>query len=105
MDLLRNAGAEVVGPTTTLADTIALAGSSSLACAVLDVNLGQELVFPAAQLLRQRSIGLVFQTGWAALEKLRLDWPDALVLTKPVPADLLIRTVHEACRRCGWTPS
>ena len=38
-DLLRDAGAEVLGPAATLADSLALARSASLTCAVLDVNL------------------------------------------------------------------
>ncbi len=93
VSLLQNAGAEVLGPVTTLTDTIAIARSASLSCALLDVNLRDEDVFPAAQLLKQRCVRIVFQTGCGEPERLRQEWPDAAVLTKPVPSSLLIRTV------------
>ncbi len=45
-DLLRNAGADVVGPARMLADALALARSASLSCAVLDVNLRSVFFLP-----------------------------------------------------------
>src|SRR5271165_1970633 len=51
--LLEDAGADVVGPAGTLADTLALARSASLSCAVLDINLRREFVFPAAEVLKE----------------------------------------------------
>jgi hypothetical protein len=101
MDLLADAGAEVLGPVATLADTLALARSSSLTCAVLDVNLGSQLVFPAAQVLKDRGVGIIFHTGNCEWERLSQDWPDAWVLTKPAPLKLLIRTICEACIQAG----
>ena len=51
---LRDAGAEIFGPAKTEADATALARTAPLTCAVLDVNLGCELVFPVAHVLRER---------------------------------------------------
>ncbi|MGO9985035.1 MAG: response regulator [Rhodomicrobium sp.] len=101
MDLLGNAGAQIVGPAATLAKTLVLAKSATLTCAILDVNLGNELVFPAAQVLKERGIGMIFYTGCEDWEKLSQDWPDAQVLTKPAPLALLMRTVCGACCRLG----
>ncbi len=102
VSLLQDAGAEVLGPATTLTDTVAIAKSALLSCALLDVNLRDEVVFPAAQLLKERSVGIIFQTGCSEPERLRQEWPDATVLTKPVPSSLLIRTVCDACRGIGF---
>ena len=97
--LLQNAGADVLGPARTLAGTLALAKSASLTCAVLDVNLGQEVVFPAAQVLKERGVSIVFYCGYGEPERLRRDWPEAKVLIKPAPYELLMQTIREACGR------
>jgi DNA-binding response OmpR family regulator len=102
MDLLRKAGAEVLGPAATLADALALAGLAALSCAVLDVNLRHELVFPAAQRLKECGVPIIFHTSHSEPERLRQDWPGAVVLTKPAPHKLLIRAVCEAFRGVGF---
>ena len=93
---LENAGAQVFGPVKTAADAIALAETAPLTCAVLDVNLGCELVFPAAQVLKDRNIKTVFCTGYGDLHGLQVHWPDAQILAKPVRPQILIRTVRSA---------
>ncbi len=95
-DVLQKAGAEVLGPAKTLADTLAFARSSYLTCAVLDVKLGCELVFAAAQVLKDRHVGIIFYTGCDDPEGLRRNWPDAQVVSKPAPAQLLIRAISTA---------
>jgi two-component system, response regulator PdtaR len=95
---LQRAGAQVLGPTLTLAHTLAMAQTAPLSAAVLDVSLRGEEVFPAAQELKERGVGIVFYTGYAAVDQLRRDWPDAQVLTKPVPARLLVEAVRRALR-------
>lgn len=102
-DLLRNAGADVLGA-RTLAATLAFAQSAALSCAVLDVNLRKEVVFPAAQVLKERGIGIVFYTGCSQTEKLRQHWSEAQVLIKPAPHELLMRTICTACGRCKPLP-
>ena len=93
---LENAGAQVFGPVKTAANATALAQTAPLTCAVLDVNLGCELVFPAAHVLKDRNIKTVFCTGCRDLHGLQLDWPDAQILAKPVRPQILIRTVRSA---------
>ncbi len=94
--LLRDAGAEIFGPVKTAADATAFARTAPLTCAVLDVNLGCELVFPAAQVLRERGINTIFCTGHGDLHVLQQDWPDAQVLSKPVSPQRLISAVRTA---------
>ena len=93
---LGDAGAQVFGPVKTAADATALAQTAPLTCAVLDVNLGCELVFPAAQVLKDRNIKTIFCTGYGDLHGLQTDWPNAQILAKPVHPQLLIRTVRSA---------
>jgi DNA-binding response OmpR family regulator len=96
--VLQKAGAKILGPTLTLSHTLSLAQSAPLSAAVLDVSLRNEEVFPAAQELKGRGIGIVFYTGYAAVDQLRRDWPDAQVLTKPTPARVLVEAVRKALR-------
>ena len=93
---LRDVGAEIFGPAKTAADATALARTAPLTCAVLDVNLGCELVFPAAHVLRERGINTIFCTGYGDLHVLQQDWPDAQVLSKPVSSQRLIRAIRTA---------
>ncbi len=90
---LQKAGARILGPALTLAHTLSLAQTTPLSAAVLDVSLRDETVFPAALALKGRGVGIVFYTGYAYVDQLKRDWPDAQVLTKPTPARLLVRAV------------
>jgi DNA-binding response OmpR family regulator len=96
--VLQKAGAKILGPTLTLSHTLSLAQSAPLSAAVLDVSLRNEEVFPAAQELKGRGVGIVFYTGYAAIDQLRRDWPEAQVLTKPTPARVLVEAVRKALR-------
>jgi CheY-like chemotaxis protein len=100
--LLKKAGAEVLGPATTLRATLAFAKEAVLNCAVLDVNLGRDTVFSAARVLKERGVRMIFHTGHGEWEMLQQEWPGAQVLTKPAPSSLLIRAVCEACVSAGF---
>jgi ActR/RegA family two-component response regulator len=91
---LQKAGAKILGPALTLAHTLSLAETAAMSAAVLDVSLRDEEVFPAAHALKERGVGIVFYTGYAAVDALKREWPSAQVLTKPTPARLLIQAVQ-----------
>src|SRR5438552_15059338 len=95
--LLCEAGADVVGPACTIERALELSEAEPLTCCVLDVNLRDGCVFPAAEILRQRQIGIVFYTGYLDPNGLMRDWPGARVLPKPAPFHLLIQTIGAAC--------
>ncbi|MGO9546985.1 MAG: response regulator [Rhodomicrobium sp.] len=97
MSFLRAAGAGISGPAANLKRALTLAGDEALTCGILDVSLGREFSFPAAQVLRERSVGIVFYTGYADLTGLKRDWPEAQILSKPAPARFLLQTVSAAC--------
>lgn len=94
---LQDAGAEVVGPARSAPEALALAESASLTCAILDVVLRHEPVFRAAELLKSRGIKIVFHTGSSDIQALKRDWPEALIVTKPTPPELLLKAVYAAC--------
>jgi DNA-binding response OmpR family regulator len=95
--LLQDAGAETVGPARSLKNALILAETSALDCSLLDVSLCGKLIFPAAKVLRDRGIGIVFYTGYGDPETLSRDWPSAQVLIKPASPRLLIRATAAAC--------
>jgi CheY-like chemotaxis protein len=70
-DLLAELGCQVVGPAASVAQALQLLDGSDLDGALLDVNLGQEKVYPVAEALRRTQIPYVFVTGYgvAGLER------------------------------------
>ena len=64
---LEDEGAVVLGPVATLADASELAEAEPrIDGAILDANLGGEMVFPVADLLMLRRVPIVFTTGYDA---------------------------------------
>ena len=64
-DELEHLGAEVLGPVSSVEDALAvLAADPAPDTAVLDLNLGGEMVFPLADALEARAIPFVFLTGY-----------------------------------------
>jgi CheY-like chemotaxis protein len=89
-------GCKVVGPAYDLAQAEKLS-QEPLDGAVLDVNLGDQKVFPVADTLAERQIPFCFVTGYGlgGLRPCDLDRP---VLQKPVVPEAIVRAV-EAWRR------
>ena len=63
-DMLDDLGCTVVGPASRLDEALALAGEAELDCAVLDVNLGGQSIFPLADFLRAKGAPFAFATGY-----------------------------------------
>ena len=62
---LETTGIEVLGPVPDLTDALDLmARGPAPDAAILDINLGGEMVFPLADRLRERRIPFVFATGY-----------------------------------------
>jgi DNA-binding response OmpR family regulator len=62
-DMLSDLGCKVVGPASRLEEAIALVESHEIDCAVLDVNLGGQPIFPLADILRAKGAPFAFATG------------------------------------------
>lgn len=64
-DMLEDLGVRVLGPAATLSKAMALARSEDIDAAILDLNVGGELTYPVADVLRERGISFIFSTGYA----------------------------------------
>jgi len=65
VELMALRGINAVGPAETLAAALAIAEHEPLDAAVLDVNLGSETSFAAAELLRRRGVPFFYTTAFA----------------------------------------
>ena len=90
-EALEREGAKVVGPVATVDDARRLVlEATKLDGAVLDVNLGGEMIWPVADLLFSRHVRLVFATGYAA-GPIKKFYDRCEVAEKPTPAGAVIR--------------
>ena len=99
-DMLTDLGCQVVGPASRLDEAMELAASSELDCAVLDVNLGGQPIFPLADVLRERGRPFAFATGYgdAGLREVDRGTP---VLQKPFREGDLARVLGELSAKVG----
>ena len=93
-DMLSDLGCTVVGPASRLDEALELAKADGIDCAVLDVNLGGQPIFPLADLLRQMGRPFAFATGYgdAGLRDVDKGSP---VLQKPFREGDLARVLGE----------
>jgi CheY-like chemotaxis protein len=96
-EVLRDCGADVVGPVATVADATELA-RTGIDCAVLDMNLRGEMAFALADRLNQAGIPFVIATGYnsASLPERFADHPR---LEKPFSPDQAIPLIAAAVAR------
>ena len=94
LDVLPVLVAAVVGPASRLEEAVDLARTADLDCAVLDVNLGGQPIFPLADLLREKGAPFAFATGYgdAGLRDVDRGTP---VLQKPFREGDLARVLGE----------
>jgi len=99
-DMLTDLGCTVVGPASRLDEAIELAKVSEIDCAVLDVNLGGQPIFPLADLLRERGRPFAFATGYgdAGVRDVDRGTP---VLQKPFREGDLARVLGELRAKVG----
>ena len=93
-DMLSDLGCAVVGPAARLDEALDLARTAEIDCAVLDVNLGGQPIFPLADLLREAGRPFAFATGYgdAGLRDVDKGSP---VLQKPFREGDLARVLGE----------
>lgn len=94
-DMLASLGCHVVATASTLQAAIQTAAECEVDVAVLDINLAEQRVFPAAQLLRARNIPIVFCTGYGQ-SGIDPEWHACQVLEKPYLEDQLAHAIIKA---------
>jgi CheY-like chemotaxis protein len=99
-DMLTDLGCTIVGPASRLEEAMQLAREAQLDCAVLDVNLGGQPIFPVADLLREKGAPFAFATGYgdAGLRDVDRGSP---VLQKPFREADLARVLGELKTNAG----
>jgi PAS domain S-box-containing protein len=96
-EMLTDLGFSVLGPFMRLADAETAAREREFEAAILDVNLGGEMVYPVAQILSQRGLPFIFITGYGQ-ESIAPNFAAAPVLQKPVDRDALRQALPGAQR-------
>jgi CheY-like chemotaxis protein len=93
-DMLTDLGCTVIGPAARLDEAMDLASKGGIDCAVLDVNLGGQPIFPLADYLRAKGAPFAFATGYgdAGLRDVDKGSP---VLQKPFREGDLARVLGE----------
>jgi CheY-like chemotaxis protein len=96
VDILGDAGADIVGPAYTVASALELAAKLPIDAAVLDMNLRGVFVGPVAEALEGRGVPFIFATGYGAtpLEQ----WPKVPVVEKPYAKDRLLDALGSVAR-------
>jgi CheY-like chemotaxis protein len=92
-EFLLEFGLFVVGPCCTASEAMAASSGSDFDCAILDLNLGGEPVYPVATALAERKIPFAFVTGYGR-ESLDGRFADVPILQKPITRENL-----ESCLR------
>jgi CheY-like chemotaxis protein len=95
-DMLAGFGCVIAGVAANLTQALAMAKSmDAIDAAILDVNMGGELVFPVADVLLARNVKCVFSTGHRGAE-LVARYPGCRRLDKPYGMKDLVRVLTDA---------
>ncbi len=96
--LLEEAGAEIVGPCSSVQQALTAASHETFSAAVLDMRLGSELVSPVARELAHRGVPFIFYTGQAQSDPVLAEWPDVKVVAKPAASNQIIDAIVRLVR-------
>jgi PAS domain S-box-containing protein len=89
-ETLTEFGFDVLGPVATVSEALAAARDQCLDAAVLDINLGDDLVYTVAEILARRGVPFVFVTGYDS-DSVDARFSGIPVLQKPIERESLQR--------------
>ena len=87
-ETLKEFGYQVVGPLNTASEALAAAREGHFDAAVLDINLGDGLVYTVAEILGVRGVPFIFVTGYDA-DSVDPRFSGVPILQKPIERDML----------------
>ena len=94
---LEDEGIIVVGPAPSVRKALRLLDAAAdLDGAVLDINLGDEQIFPVADALQARGIPFLFTTGYDAAG-VPAAWRHVQRLEKPIEFTAIARALSDCC--------
>jgi two-component sensor histidine kinase/two-component SAPR family response regulator len=102
-EALNEIGFEVLGPFGKMDYRLGAAVSGKIDAAILDVNIGGELVYPIAEILAARAIPFAFVTGYSE-DNIDKKFANVPVMQKPVERKAL-QTIFIAPERVMAEPS
>ena len=91
-------GFHVIGPVCTVSEAEAVAKDGQSEAAVLDINLGDGLVYSVAEILAARGVPFVFVTGYDA-ESVDSRFREIPVLQKPIEREMLQKIFVQRVQR------
>lgn len=94
--LLSDAGATIVGPVGTVEQVQTQVAKDGFDVAILDVRLDQDLIFSAADAIRQAGVPIAFMTGYDETV-LPARFAGVPLCQKPCPDETLFDVVRELC--------
>jgi DNA-binding response OmpR family regulator len=89
-ETLAEFGFDVLGPVATVSEALAAAREPCIDAAVLDINLGDDLVYTVAEILARRGVPFVFVTGYDS-DSVDARFSGIPVLQKPIERESLQR--------------
>jgi len=87
-ECLTEFGFQIVGPVCTASDALQAAKDGNFDAAILDINLGDGMVYQVAEILVRRQVPFVFVTGYDA-DSVDSRFREIPVLQKPVEREML----------------
>ncbi len=87
-DTLTEFGFQVIGPVGTASEALSAARDSQFDAAVLDINLGDGMVYSVAEILSKRGVPFVFVTGYDA-DSVDSRFAGVPILQKPIERNML----------------
>jgi CheY-like chemotaxis protein len=91
-------GFQIVGPVCTASDALAAAKDGDFDAAILDINLGDGMVYQVAEILARRHVPFVFVTGYDA-DSVDSRFREIPVLQKPVEREMLQKLFAQGADR------
>jgi two-component SAPR family response regulator len=89
-ECLSEFGFQVIGPVCTASEALGAAQDGHFDAAILDINLGDGLVYQVAEILSVRDVPFVFVTGYDS-DSIDDRFSDIPVLQKPIERQMLQR--------------
>ena len=89
-DFLTENGHAVIGPISRASEALLAAKEGDFDAAILDINLGDGMAYPVAEILAERGVPFVFVTGYEA-DTIDDRFSEVPVLQKPIERQTLQR--------------